>query len=184
MAKTAINRNLFTFISVLILSVILSGCDFFTGPAGGAIPGGIVQIDLNFDTNLDYTNKLIIAFDPDVNVSDGDEYTVEYPLGDYMYDFDGIGLNLPLPWSAPDVPEGLYFVYCWVDYIENGVMDASEADSYSDLLGASVGYYFDTTGPVFIDQTYGSEVVFPTYAVDGGYVPQIDFLISDTAGGV
>lgn len=101
-------------------------------------------------------------------------------LEDFIYESDGYSINVPLPWKNPNVPAGTYYVYCWIDFIDNGIIDTDEAiPPYSDIFGSVIGYYFTTFPSVIIDHP-NSSALYPTYTVDGVYAPQIDFILRDS----
>ena len=172
-------RVIFTF-SVLAAVAGLTGCSLFSDvELPGAVPSGFVYLDFSYESGFSSDSRLWIAFDPDTNISDGDEYTLSMPLGDYLYSTDGYDIHVVLPWSAPDVPVGNYYVYCWIDVTADGQMDAAEAQNYAALHGASVGYELSTELMTIVHNSVDYPETFPTFRVDGGPAPQIDFVLTD-----
>lgn len=92
--KSKYEKKVFPLIILILLfMVVLAGCDFFTGPAGvdgingingvdgENVPGGVVYIDINYSSDLTPSSRLWIAFDPDINVMDGNETAISLPFG-------------------------------------------------------------------------------------------------------
>ena len=173
--------NCLLLMAVLAAVLGLTGCDLFSDvELPGAVPSGFAYLDFSNIADFSADSRLWIAFDPDRNVCDGDEHTLSLPLGAYLVETTYFDIYVVLPWSAPEVPEGSYYVYCWIDTTADGVMDSDEGTSYSALHGSSVGYEFsygvDTV--TIYHASENIEVLFPTCRVDGGPVPQIDFYLS------
>jgi len=143
------------------------------------VPSGFVYLDIYYSGDISTDTRLWIAFDPDINVSDGDESTLSIPLGDYLYTVEGYDAHVVLPWSAPDVPDGSYYVYSWIDVTADGVMDEYESATYSALHGSQVGYGFSAAPITIVHSSGYPEAVFPTSRVNGGPAPRIDLSLSN-----
>jgi len=189
--KSKYEKKVFPLIIlILMFMVVLAGCDFFTGPAGvdgingingvdgGNIPGGIITISYGYDENISLSTKVWVVFDPDENIMDGNETRISVSIGEYLYDSDGAyGIQTNLPWHAPGVAPGSYYVYCWLDYDGDEAMSVGEANGYAGLYGFDMGYYCSDYSTISND--YYNTGIFPNYTFWEDFAPQITIVVGE-----
>lgn len=134
-------------------------------------PGGIINLDLYYAGTE--TTNLIIAFDEDTSITSGNELLVVLPVGQFLqYDeFDSPFIYQSFTWYAPDIPQGAYYVYAWLDFDGEGDLDAvwEEEDSVT-IYSPNDDFSFDNVNYEILS-TQG--LLSPNYEFWTDYAPDI-----------
>ena len=196
-------KPIFRFISVIFLAVFLivltAGCDYFigpegpagetgadgvdgaTGPAGadgadgedgGNIPGGTLTLSISYGGIATSSSIVHICFDPDIYITDDDETMLTFSIADY---FGDNGVSYTVTWRAPDVMVGSYFVYTWIDFDGNSVMDTTPNDERNFVTVFDLSGTLEATStPGEITNNTGDSILIPNYTFWDDFAPQID----------
>ena len=130
---------------------LIIGCtvDGDRGPAGapaGNVPGGMVAVCIN-DGSAAADLAVMIAFDPDEIIGNGNETLVEIPLAAYI---DGsTNIRKTLTWQADTVAPGSYYVYAWLDVNGNRSFDTGVLYewNYIQIYDEAGAYAYQTGAP-------------------------------------
>jgi hypothetical protein len=154
---------------------LLVGCD-----ALGTIatPGGTlaVSVDSSYDTS---SLQVVVVFDTNTSVGDGDELAYSFPLSAYVSGFGSISHTMSF--SCPEVPEGDYFVYAWLDFDADGEYDPFDDEAswlYDDQRFSD--YSIDTSGvpyTIVYGGPYTNDPV-PNYFVTDRFAAQLEIFLS------
>lgn len=172
------------FILILLFTIVLVGCDYFTGPAGkdgldgidgvdgGNVPGGFLDVFV-YSGSLEQGAQVRIVFDPDTTILNGNETIEIIPLADYIE----IGsINEPLSWHAPEVVPGSYYIYAWIDYEGDGLIDTLQTSEGTFSVFGS--FSIDTAGTPWI---INDSLNRPNYTFFDDFAPQVDFTLQEPA---
>ena len=171
-------KKMFLFLLAGIL-LLFSGCDFLEGPAGAdgiSIPGGTIDITVQ---TLTPSSTAVVVFDPDEKILDGDETVITIPLVSYT---NGDTARFITSWRAPEVVPGDYYVYYWIDFDGDGVIDTLADDSGKEENTLSI--FNDSTSALSFDPAgavttiISDNLLFPNYTVWDNFAPQLNLAIS------
>jgi len=161
--------------------VLMAGCEGPAGPAGvdgisgNAVPGGTLEI--NISEGLTENSKIVLVFDPDATLLDGNETVYDFPLADHTI-IDNA--TLYTTWYAPEVVPGDYYVYYWIDFDGNGQIATSDengAEEYTlDIFGSKSRFSFSPPGAVTSIKSNGA-ILLPNYTVWEDYAPPLNLVI-------
>jgi hypothetical protein len=156
---------------------LLAGCG---APGTIATPGGTlaVSVDSSYDTS---SLQVVVVFDTNTSIGDGDELTYAFPLSTYADDFGSIYHTMSF--SCPEVPEGDYFVYAWLDFDADGEYDPFDGEAgwlYDDVRYSN--YYIDTSGVPYTILYAGSYSIdpVPNYFVTDRFAAPLEIFLSAT----
>ena len=157
------------FFILTILCLISAGCSGPEGEAGNNVPGGTMAITEYGGADPD--TRVVIAFDPDEIADSGNETLVVYPMAGYL---DGVQINITLSWSAPNVVPGTYYVYAWIDFTGNTLLN-------DEGFAADEVFVFDYTSDYAYDEVDRIESnnlnLSPNYTFWEDFAPDIDFAL-------
>jgi hypothetical protein len=124
------SRHLLRILTALVAAAgifLLAGCELGTI----ATPGGTLSVSV--DSSYDVSSlQAVVVFDTDRFIGNGNEAAFAFPLSEYADDFGGIYHTMSF--SCPEVPEGDYFVYAWLDF---------DADEEYDPFDDETGWLYD-----------------------------------------
>jgi hypothetical protein len=124
------SRHLLRILTAVVAAAgifVLAGCELGTI----ATPGGTLSVSV--DSSYDVSSlQAVVVFDTDRFIGNGNEELFTFPLSGHADDFGGIYHTMSF--SCPEVPEGDYFVYAWLDF---------DADAEYDLLEDAWSWLYD-----------------------------------------
>lgn len=153
---------------------LLAGCDEL---GTIATPGGTLSVSV--DSSYPTTSlQAVVAFDTDRILGNGNEELFVFPLWDYADDFGQVYHTMSF--SCPEVPEGDYFVYAWLD------LDANQ--EYDPFDGEPIWLYDDQRFSNYVIDTFVTphEIVYgrgysgdpvPNYFVTDRFAAQMEIVL-------
>lgn len=168
-------KSLILLIIVLLYLFLIGACQGdigLTGSNGIVIPGG--SVTLSYPALASATDTVIIVFDTNTTIDEGDEYRVSIPFADH-FNIDTI--DATLTWRASNLPYGSYYIYAWADINDDGVFDNTGFELSSMYIfgdtTTSSGYSFSV--PDQIVSTYGT--ISPNYTYWDNYAATLNIVI-------
>ncbi len=163
--------------------LLLAGCDQL---GTVATPGGTITVDVSggFDTTK---LQVVVVLDTNAAIRNGGERVYTFPVSGYADEYGNI--YHIMSFSCPDVPEGDYFFYAYLDFAGDGAFspDLSWENDRWLFSPGQPGYVIDISTEPYATIRYPAGArdysiePTPNYFVTDRFAAQLDIYLSEAA---